>query len=160
LFTYLKRLSIIAFEQKEGCDFFACNRGSCKADNACCTYGLKYTPHRRPLSRGAQAAVFIDSEPLAIKAVKENLSKTKLENAQIIRMTADKAIEQLTAENKKFNIIFLDPPYKSRFEIQKLFSVLEKDGVIIAETQNDFDADEKNLYDTRIYGRTKLLFYR
>jgi len=114
------------------------------------------------LSRGAEKAVFVDNEPLAIRAVKTNLAKTKLQNAQILEIAAEQAIKRFSSENQKFDIIFLDPPYNSpqlSQIISELFPILAENGVIIAETQNDFEHDENFLVDLRVYGRAKFLFY-
>jgi 16S rRNA (guanine966-N2)-methyltransferase len=115
------------------------------------------------LSRGAKEAVFVENSPSAIKAVKENLAKTRLaDSAQIMEMTAEKAISRLAGENRRFEIIFLDPPYAKNFLPQVLeqitrAEILAQDGILIAETDSaeKIDADE-----IRVYGRTKFLFYK
>lgn len=61
------------------------------------------------LSRGAQSAVFIDNSKKSIELVKKNLEKTKLiKQAQIFQMNSYDFLKQT---NKKFDFIFLDPPY-------------------------------------------------
>ncbi|MCL1845462.1 MAG: 16S rRNA (guanine(966)-N(2))-methyltransferase RsmD [Defluviitaleaceae bacterium] len=115
------------------------------------------------LSRGAAESVFVDNSFLAIHAVRKNLSKTKLSDskAEIFETTAEDAIARLAAQNRRFDIIFLDPPYDSynseslRQIIDKLRKILAEDGVIIAETEA---ADLPEATQTRTYGRTKFLF--
>jgi len=114
------------------------------------------------LSRGAKAAVFVDSSPSALKAVKENLAKTKLTHAEILEMTAEKAITRLAAEDRQFDIIFLDPPYDSNCLSQTLnhlgqAKILAENGIIIAETESEID--NVNPFDIRVYGRTKFYFF-
>ncbi|MDR0272853.1 MAG: 16S rRNA (guanine(966)-N(2))-methyltransferase RsmD [Clostridiales bacterium] len=114
------------------------------------------------LSRGASEVIFADNAAPAIKAVKENLQKTKL-TAEILEMTAEKAIELLTAQNRKFDIIFLDPPYGSEIltqTIKKLPPLLSENGKIIAETETEISIEGLQLTEIRAYGRTKFLFYK
>jgi 16S rRNA (guanine(966)-N(2))-methyltransferase RsmD len=109
------------------------------------------------LSRGAKEAVFVESAKSALDAVKINLEKTKLADWQILKMSAKKAIKRLAEENRRFDIIFLDPPYDSPLlaqTIPELPQILAHDGLIIAETDLQLDA-----HDVRIYGRTKFLFW-
>lgn len=119
------------------------------------------------LSRGAQKAVFVDTSALAIKAVRDNLSKTKLTNsAETLHMSAEKSIVKLAQEKQQFNIIFLDPPYNSQLLssiLKELPRILAKDGIIVAETDAKHEAnhttDGLSFTNTRICGRTKFLFF-
>ena len=65
------------------------------------------------LSRGAKKAVFIDEYYPAIKVIKINLEKCEaLDKAQIVQKEFNRAVIQLSKEDAKFDLIFLDPPYK------------------------------------------------
>ncbi len=64
------------------------------------------------LSRGAKKAYFVDNGSLAIKTIKKNLEKLKIENAEIFHYDYKKALEYFKNEKIKFDLIFLDPPYK------------------------------------------------
>ena len=110
------------------------------------------------LSRGAKEAVFIDNDVNAIKSLNENLIKTKL-HAEILQMPVEKAIKKLTAEKRQFDIIFLDPPYGSEIFMQP--RLLAENGLLVAETESELKItlDNLHLFDTRVYGRTKFLFY-
>ena len=119
------------------------------------------------LSRGAEKAVFIDNNANAVSALKENLAKTKLAHkAEIIEATAEAALARL-AENRKFDIIFLDPPYDSDL-LEKTFAQVKDSGLlagggkIIAETDSKnyrIDVLAKSFTSHRIYGRTRFSFY-
>ena len=123
------------------------------------------------LSRGAQKAVLCDYSNKAINIIKKNVEKTKTENKTIVlHMEYQKTLEELKAKNMKFNIIFLDPPYETDFAedaAEKIveFGLLEKDGIIVLETDNkekilqNIKNELLNLYDTRKYGRVSLLFF-
>ncbi|MCL1843989.1 MAG: 16S rRNA (guanine(966)-N(2))-methyltransferase RsmD [Defluviitaleaceae bacterium] len=121
------------------------------------------------LSRGAKEAVFVDAEQPAIKALRENLAKTKLESmAEILQMHAEKALEKLMAQKRCFDVIFMDPPYDSPL-LSKILKVIlssnltAPDAVVIAETrrQNDFFPQETVIKtEARIYGLTKFIIIR
>jgi len=62
------------------------------------------------LSRGAASALFVDSAPGALKAVRENLRRTKLgKHATVRRQDALGAVRQGIGP---FDLILLDPPYR------------------------------------------------
>lgn len=88
------------------------------------------------LSRGASAAVFVDEADAAIKLVKENLRRTKLEGqAKVIRSDY---MAYLNCCREKFDIIFLDPPYAEVFLENALnriseIDILQSGGIIVAE---------------------------
>lgn len=133
------------------------------------------------LSRGAKKAVFCDINKEATKIINENLIKTKLnENAIVYNMNYKKAIEKLSKGDIKFDIVFVDPPYKENLAVNsaKLIiqnNLLNENGIIIIETdekQRDLnelqelsEIDNENLrkikiVDERKYGRANLIFLR
>lgn len=79
-------------------------------------------------------------------------------------------MKYLAKNNIQFDIIYLDPPYKTNFadiaigEIIKL-NLLSKDGIIIVET-DDAKKEETipkegiKIFDKRKYGRAILIFIR
>ena len=117
------------------------------------------------LSRGASSAVFVDNSIHAKKAVTANLDKTKLQG-EVITGTAANAIKELNAKNRRFDIIFLDPPYDTNLLTETLHdlarsNILANDTIIIAETDSKFEPTIPSVFaieSTRIYGRTKFLF--
>ena len=96
------------------------------------------------LSRGAQSAVFIDNSKKSIELVKKNLEKTKLiKQAQIFQMNSYDFLKQT---NKKFDFIFLDPPYNKGIltEILPLLSdKLNYNGKIICEYEQNLILPQK-----------------
>jgi len=65
------------------------------------------------LSRGAEKVVFIDEYYPAVKVIKINLAKCEAEEkTRIIQKEFNRAVIQLAKEEMKFDLIFLDPPYK------------------------------------------------
>jgi len=125
------------------------------------------------LSRGAEAAVFVENAKPAIAAILQNLEKTKLtSHAQLLEMPVEKAISKLDASGRGFDIIFLDPPYDTDLLSQTLSQLvqthlLSETGIIIAETDSKIYRANPipipstlELTDTRIYGRTCFLFFK
>lgn len=122
------------------------------------------------ISRGARRAYLCDNSKDAIRIIKQNVEKTKAENeAEVIFKNYDKALEELASKNIKFDIIFLDPPYKTEFaekatEIIITNNLLNKDGIIIIETDTKETVLENlnklsvTVFDERKYGRVTLLF--
>ncbi|MCL1878874.1 MAG: 16S rRNA (guanine(966)-N(2))-methyltransferase RsmD [Defluviitaleaceae bacterium] len=124
------------------------------------------------LSRGASQAVFVDCSQAAIRAVRSNLSKTRLsESAVVLETSAKNAIARLAAQNQQFDIIFIDPPYGSGFLQQTLAQIsqsklLTESGIIIAETDtvetdtiDNEKTDDLMPIESRTYGRTKFMFF-
>ena len=124
------------------------------------------------LSRGADYCVFCDNSYEAIKVINQNIKNTKYENkAAIINKDYILALKKLSKEEYKFDIIFLDPPYSSDFDVKALNQIIEldllkDDGIIIIETDNKKKENEilKNekidIHDKRQYGRVLLIFVR
>lgn len=122
------------------------------------------------LSRGCTKAVLCDQSLEAIKIINKNLEKTHLkQNAKVMNMDYKKCLQNLANNKERFNIIFIDPPYKADFAVDAVkiilsSNLLEKDGIIIIETdEQDRDIEELKeldveIYDRRKYGRANLIF--
>lgn len=124
------------------------------------------------LSRDAKSAVICDKSYKAIKVIKENVSKTKQENnVKILNKDFEIAIRILAEADEKFDIIFLDPPYKTNY-IQKAVKliiekeILNENGIIVAETDElnevlqQVEDKNINIYDIRKYGRVDIIFIK
>lgn len=123
------------------------------------------------ISRGASSATFCDNSGDAIRVIKTNIENThSTSKAVVLHKDYSLALKQLSKENKKFDIIFLDPPYKEDFaekaitEIVNL-NVLSKDGIIIVETddtekEKTIKTEGIQIFDKRKYGRAILIFIR
>ena len=124
------------------------------------------------LSRGAKEAVLCDNSRKAIQIINLNLKDTRLiEKAKVINKDYIDALKQLSEETKKFDIIFLDPPYKTNYAINAIgqilkYNLLEDDGIIIVETDDKNKIDEikqissLEVYDERKYGTVFVIFIR
>jgi len=121
------------------------------------------------LSRGAKKCTFCDISYESIKMLRQNIQKTRLEEKSIIiNKDYKKCLENLKGE--KFDIIFIDPPYKQNIGVDSIklildYNILAKDGIIILETdeeQRDLKqlelVEKLEIKDVRKYGRVRLIF--
>ena len=112
------------------------------------------------LSRGAGSVTFIDFATADIIA--ENVRRAKFENAaEIMRGDFEKILRRISRQDKKFDLIFIDPPYKKNLADKALeliaeFELLNESGLIIVEYGADENLDTKNFKSIRKikYGRT------
>ena len=124
------------------------------------------------LSRGAGKVTFCDNSSKAINVIKNNINKTKLEEkTQVLHKDFSKAIIDLKNQKNKFDIIFLDPPYKTNYIVKAIELIIEEnllseDGIIIAETDEkdrilkELEDKEIIIYDIRKYGRVDIIFLK
>lgn len=124
------------------------------------------------LSRGAKYAALCDNSYEAIKIIKQNIKETKFEDkSEIINKDYVEALKKLNKQNTKFDIIFLDPPYKSDFAIKAIKYIFDndmitEDGTIIFETddknkeQEILKYKEMRICDIRKYGSVYVIFIR
>ncbi|HLT00011.1 MAG TPA: 16S rRNA (guanine(966)-N(2))-methyltransferase RsmD [Acholeplasma sp.] len=124
-------------------------------------YGLE------AISRGAKKCMFNDSKLHAINTILENIKNLKVEvQSEVLKLDYQKAVEKIKKENHKFDIIFLDPPYKKvdlESLINELFNVLNDDSIVIVETHKDVElVIEKlqgfNIREPKVYGIKKVYF--
>lgn len=121
------------------------------------------------VSRGMDSAVLVDRQYQAIKAIKENIAKIHAEDRfEVIKGNAEVILKQLAEDGVKFDMVFLDPPYK----LQKITETLSKlkslqllnDGAtVICETDNHTELpDELDGFQAvkqKNYGLTNLTIY-
>lgn len=91
------------------------------------------------LSEGANSAVLVDSNYKAVKVIENNIRNISIENTRVLNMDYKKAIEYL--KDEKFDVIFLDPPYKTDYiehsiELISKYNILSDNGIIVCESDN------------------------
>lgn len=120
-------------------------------------------------SRGAGEVVFIDVDAKSIQVLKGNLQKLNiLDKVEVYNTDYINAINKLAADNRKFDIIFMDPPYLKGYEKNALLEVSDKDllsdeGIIVVEHDITDEMPEKSgklsMLRQKKYGNTMLAFY-
>ena len=121
------------------------------------------------ISRGASFAWLNDISRNALKVILGNVRLTGCENCvKITGKEYEKCLKQIHAEQEKFDVIFLDPPYACDYEKKVLsliveYDILNKDGIIVLESDKRKDIEDNipglNLKDERTYGRVIIRFY-
>lgn len=122
------------------------------------------------LSRGMREAVFIDQDSKAVQVIKENLRLCNFqEQAEVYRQEASRALHILAKREKRFDLVFLDPPYRLAIlpallhQLEQL-SLLQEHAVVVAEHAADGKLPDRcgMLIQFRhaIYGDTAVSFYR
>ena len=65
------------------------------------------------LSRGARSAVLVDMDRAAGAAIRKNMETSRLsEKCRLIPRDYHAAMDVLAAEGARFDLVFIDPPYK------------------------------------------------
>ena len=122
------------------------------------------------LSRGANKAILCDKSYEAIDIIKKNINKTHFEEkTKVMCMEYKKC---LSSVNEKFNLIFIDPPYKLDIAVNSVEIILDNnllspDGIIVIETDEEEREIQKikklsniEVINLRTYGRVKLIFLK
>ncbi|KRM68665.1 adenine-specific DNA methyltransferase [Apilactobacillus ozensis DSM 23829 = JCM 17196] len=122
------------------------------------------------VSRGMEHATLVDKQYAAIKTIKENVATTKKSDSfSIIKSDADLALKKFGQKGRKFDIIFLDPPYKAQKMIEHAnlineLSLLNSNGLLICETDNTVnlkdDLSDYELINQKNYGLTIVTIYK
>ena len=117
------------------------------------------------LSRGALNAVFIESYKEVLDILKKNIENLNYVNSStIIEQDIYDSLDFKTL--KKFDIIFIDAPYKEKrvdMLLQKIFNakILNNKSIIIIhrhKKENENFIDNFNIIEEKIYGISKVIF--
>ena len=121
------------------------------------------------LSRGAKQTVFVDRNWRCCAAIRENLKEFGVsEKGEVIRSTVQRGLNLLRKEERRFDLIFLDPPYslpekEVKEVLEKSKEVLKKNGIVIFEHLSKRLLPELNglsLKKEKRYGSSTLSLYR
>ena len=118
------------------------------------------------LSRGSKKVIFVENYSGVLPILKKNLLSLKsIKNYEILEndIYNDKVLSKL---NNKFDIIFLDPPFKDKklneFLLKlKNFEILNKNGIIIIHRHKDDDdnfSEKFKVVEEKKYGISKISF--
>lgn len=117
------------------------------------------------VSRGAETVCFNDRSPQSIAVLNKNIAALKEEDSCEVTVMDFK--DYLARCNRKFDLIFLDPPYAEEFGAEALGLIAERglltdDGIAVYERDRPFggNIDGLLLYDGRKYGRAYLSFFK
>lgn len=112
------------------------------------------------LSNGARECYFIDKNIEVIKVLKRNLKD--IDNAYIVNSSYEVFLNNT---DKKFDVIFLDPPYKFNLINKSIDIILKRNllndnGIIICEYETEEIIDRLNLVKDKKYGSKYIKIYQ
>jgi 16S rRNA (guanine(966)-N(2))-methyltransferase RsmD len=122
------------------------------------------------LSREAGHATFIERDARAVAALVANVRALGVESrAQVVRGDVERELGRLAAEGRRFEIIFLDPPYTTDLASRALDALgsgelVAPDGLVIAQhftkrpPAREYGA--LRAFRDRRFGETTLTFFR
>ena len=118
------------------------------------------------LSREASSVTFVENYKKVLPILKKNvLSLNYLKKSKILEKNAFNQLD-FSNFNKKFDIIFMDPPYKEKLLPQLLkkilkAKILDDEGIVIIHRhKNENDDLDKffNILEEKNYGISKIIF--
>jgi 16S rRNA (guanine966-N2)-methyltransferase len=116
------------------------------------------------LSRGAESAVFVDSDRDACRTIERNLEKLRLQGT-VLCLDALRALAAETAAGREYDLVLVDAPYRMFTTLQTplatyLPAVLAEDGLLVVETDARTEPElplEKRT--SRRYGSARLTLF-
>lgn len=104
------------------------------------------------LSRGAKSATFVDNGHEQVQCIKDNASLLNVN----VRVYMRDVLAFLKESEDKYDLIFVDPPYKldCYSEVVNLIlkrNLLSDDGIIVLESENLLNIDESHFKKVRMY---------
>ena len=120
------------------------------------------------LSRGASHVTFIEKGPGVFKLLRDNVASCGfLDKADIICDDYEHATKKLGKEGSKFDVVFIDPPYKlyEKKEVLDFVSLVtncvDYGSIIIIEHERHLTSEAKGFSRvTRSFGGTKVSYFR
>jgi 16S rRNA (guanine966-N2)-methyltransferase len=114
------------------------------------------------LSRGAAEATFVDSAPVALRALRDNLTALEIgtDAAEVRRADARGFLRSARKAGREYDLVFLDPPYRRAAALAReldrdLPAVLSPGARVAVETGRQAPLDlALPLLDERRYGDT------
>ncbi len=117
------------------------------------------------LSRGAKRITFVEYDNSAVKILRLNLSKISSNNkAFVFNQKTQTALNDFKTE--KFDIFFLDPPFKNKeflidLKLIKKKKLFKKNHIVVLHREKKTADELKNIleiFEEKIYGRSKIIF--
>jgi len=121
------------------------------------------------ISRGALSAVLVEENRASQQAINSNIQALKVQNCLLIPRKVEDTLPFLQKSGRKFDIIFMDPPYNkdlSKKTLQMLSShdILAPNAFVIVQHFKSDSLGEENAGLRRVkkakYGDTLLSFYQ
>lgn len=121
------------------------------------------------ISRGYTNAYLVDRAQPAVEIIKKNVELTKEPERFLVFKQPDfVALNNFNKNGLKFDLVFLDPPYKKQ-QIVKVMTKLDRDdllnpdAVVVAETDSETtlgEVENFTIIKNQKYGNTNVIFYQ
>ena len=121
-------------------------------------------------SRGAKEVYLVDKSDETYPLLKENIKKLKFTDfCTSLNMDSYDALKLMAQKNKKFDIIFIDPPYckemiPKAMEMIKKDNLLKDNGIIVTKIdtieEKFMGFEDIKLFKSKKYGNTTVCFYK
>lgn len=122
------------------------------------------------LSRGMDGAVFVDREKASIDVVQHNLAAAGFaDRAEVYRTDALRALKALSKRERRFDLVFLDPPYRMT-NMEEILGLLNDYRLVQEEATVLVEHDASHRYEESVgpfrqirhavYGDTAVTIYR
>lgn len=122
------------------------------------------------VSRGMDGAILVDSNREATEIISQNIAVTKEEEKfEVIQSKASYALTNLAMRQKKFSLVFLDPPYAEQKIEEDIENLIKKDlladvAVIVCELSSNIELADEILgikkWDQREYRNKTIAIYQ
>lgn len=120
------------------------------------------------LSRGAKDACFVEQSRIAGDIIRQNLEVTHLTGQSEVFVCSAVSSLSMLQKKEKFHVVFMDPPYGKRLELEILqnplfYQILENKALVIVEADLETDLSDKKLtgfqiLKEKIYKTNKHIF--
>lgn len=119
------------------------------------------------ISNGASKVYFVDNNRECIKVINDNINTFKINNQSVVLNKDYKDALNYFKNNIKFDIIFIDPPYRYNIKKELLDIILNNNllydnGIIVFEYSNDEEINNNNfrLLKSKKYGDKYISIYK
>jgi len=121
------------------------------------------------VSRGVTDLTLVEYNPSCLMAIRKNIESLEPKACDLYPKEAGDAIEAFRKNKKKFDIIFLDPPYhkdmsKKILQMLGAYDILAPNGFVVVQhfkkEQLPKESGKLTLIKEARYGDTLLSFYR
>jgi 16S rRNA (guanine(966)-N(2))-methyltransferase RsmD len=91
------------------------------------------------LSRGASRATFVDNSRRAVEVIQRNVDELGFaESSRVVCGEVTRALGRLATDGESFDLVFMDPPYRSGIAASVLNEVMDRsllrpDGIVVVE---------------------------
>lgn len=118
------------------------------------------------LSRGAVSLDSVEQDAKALSCIRTNLKTIGFaEKAKVWPMPVERALQQLAAKGRRFDMIFMDPPYLKGWEekvaaLISEYDLLKTDGILIVESASEtiVRVDGLDVVKEKVYKTTRFTF--